>query len=171
MYYEFNQNWVQAKLISAVFFRHCTEARTIDGATVVICHRELSIVMQTYNSLYGMWFFLFKLLWIFIAIIVGSRAIVLHSVREMVVAPVVTALLFYTTQSMGNLYEASRESKHACAGMRRSDPYAYKCLKVYERYIRANVGEYYYADSFLCLSVLTVIVQGVASLVLGTRSN
>lgn len=156
---------------SAPLYRQCIERGTTDDATAVICHRELGIIMQTYNSIFGTRFFLFKFLITSIAIIIGSRGVVLRSVHAMVVAPILVAMIFYTTQTMGILHEESAASERACAGMRRKDPYAHKCIKVYKRYIRANLGGCYHADSSLCLTVLDIIAQQTASLVLATMAT
>ena len=44
-------------------------------------------------------------------------------------------------------------------------------IRVYERYMRANMGKYYHADSSLGLTVLEIIIaQQTASFVLATMT-
>lgn len=76
---------------------------------------------KTEISSFSSRFYLANFLWISTAIVVSCRAIVMHSVREMFIAPFLIAMNFYTTQSIGQLHGASKANEEACAGMRRND--------------------------------------------------
>ena len=128
------------------------------------CTNQLSILLIWFNGAFRYWTLEWEVLFILLLVVNINVAVLTQSVRALLVAGPVFVMMMYLYTRMGEIYDESRDflRNH----IPNSEVEWFKRIRKAYRPLRVTVASFYHADRSLILTMLAIITQYTANMVL-----
>ena len=128
-------------------------------------NRKLAVLMENFNGTFSIWVYLVEVMVIVAAVMNASIAILFQSARSALITAAALTVLLTVFGSLGNVHAGSRNLLVACRNMR--DNAWLTRHSIATRELRVKVGLFFYADRSLVLTILSIILNNTANIVMG----
>ena len=132
---------------------------------------ELSVLQNHMTQIYGLWPLGFQITFVFGIILNNFLAVVYYNVRSFILAILGMFLLINFFRRFADVHCTSEEAISSWRELESSNPNQmwvkwFKKFRASCRPIRINIGEFFYVDKTLVLTIIYIIINNSATLIL-----